>query len=301
MLETDSYNRSEDRVLRQKRRLLRVAAFVAVALALYALAGFVLAPPLIQWVIQKEGRAALHREVTLGKVTFNPFTLETDFLALRIRDRDRQPLLSLRRLHARLGISGIVRRAWRLRDLTIDGPVVAVRVLPNGSLSIADLFQSGGKSGPPPRLIIDHLAIRSGRVDFLDESVAPRFATSLTPVNVEVNDFITIPDEQGEHALQIGFNRESTIRISGKQVLEPLGISGRLEAKNVGLTTFTDRLTAGAPVVVRGGHVDIAIPYDLRRRSNGGIQFDVRNAEVTASCASRTTASPLPPSPISPG
>ena len=26
-------------------------------------------------------------------------------------------------------------------------------------------------------------------------------------------------DEQGEHALQIGFNHESTIRITGKQVL----------------------------------------------------------------------------------
>jgi uncharacterized protein involved in outer membrane biogenesis len=225
--ETNSDDRGSAGALRPNRRgLLRGLAIAAIVVALYALTGFFLVPRLIRWAVQEKGSAALHREVTLGKVAFNPFTLEADLLDLRIRNHDRQPLLSCRRVHVDLQISGIGRRAWRLRELTIDEPLVAVRVLRDGSPSIGDLLKSEDKSSALPRLIVDHLAIHSGRFDFVDESVTPRFAVSFAPVNVDANDLVTLPGEQGEYALQIGFDRGSTIRIAGKQVMQPFAGSG---------------------------------------------------------------------------
>ncbi|HYM59282.1 MAG TPA: DUF748 domain-containing protein [Thermoanaerobaculia bacterium] len=264
------------------RRWVRVLAIAAIAVALYALVGFFVVPRLIRWAVQEKGSTALHREVTVGKVAFNPFTLEADLETLRIRDRDRQPLFSFNRFHVDVQVSGILQRAWRLRELTIDEPNVAVRILRDGSLSIADLLKGDNKSSELPRVIVDHFAIRSGKVDFADDSVAPRFAASFTPVNVDVRDLVTLPGEQGEHALQIGFNRESTIRITGKQVIQPLGISGRIEAKNIVLATFAERLAAIAPIAIHRGHVDAGISYELRRRDPGGIQLDVSHGELTA-------------------
>ncbi len=283
MPENNADDRSSESAFTMRRGLLRGLTIAAIVIVLYTLFGFFLVPPLVRWTIEKRGSAALHRRVTLGNATFNPFTLEANLVALRIRDRDQQPLLSIRRIHLDLQLSGVARRAWRLRDLTLDAPVLSIRILRDGSLTFADLLKSSNeKAGPPPRLIIDHLGIHSGQIAFADESVTPRFAASFTPVNVDVNDLVTLPDEQGEHALQIGFNRESTIRITGRQVLEPLGISGRIEAKNIVLTSFAERLAAIVPLSIRDGRVDLTIPYELRRRDPGGVQFEVSHGELTA-------------------
>src|SRR5205807_4244496 len=59
-----------------RRRLLRFLAVAGMALVLYVLAGFLLVPRLTRLAIEKYGRAALHREVTLREARFNPFTLE---------------------------------------------------------------------------------------------------------------------------------------------------------------------------------------------------------------------------------
>src|SRR5258708_12544414 len=90
----------------RRRRLLRLLAGAGIALVVYGLGGFLLVPPLARWAIEKKGRAALHREVTLREVRFNPFTLDLNLAGLRIRDRDRRPLFDLDRLHLQLAPSG---------------------------------------------------------------------------------------------------------------------------------------------------------------------------------------------------
>ena len=160
------------------RRLRRVIAALGVAVVLYALTGFLVVPRLVRWAVQKKGSQALNRAVTLSEVTFNPFTLDLRARELRIRDRDGQPLFSFDRLHLRLGISGTFKRAWHLRELTIDRPAMQVRFLRDGKLSFADLLNSDDKS-PPSRVIVDRLAIRGGELDFADESATPRNHTPM--------------------------------------------------------------------------------------------------------------------------
>src|SRR5260221_9169767 len=106
-----------------RRRLLRFLAATSIAVVVYALGGFLLVPRLARWAIETKGRAALHREVTLREAHFNPFTLELNLGGLQIRDRDRRPLLDVARLHFTLAPSGILKRAWRLREAQIEGPV----------------------------------------------------------------------------------------------------------------------------------------------------------------------------------
>src|ERR1700686_3053004 len=122
------------------RRLPRLAAGAGGVLSVYALPGFLLVPRLARWAIQEKGRAALHREVTLREVRFNPFTFDLNLSGLRIRDRDLQPLFSLDHLHLELALSGILKRTWRVSELRIDRPYVELRVLRDGKLSVADLL-----------------------------------------------------------------------------------------------------------------------------------------------------------------
>jgi uncharacterized protein involved in outer membrane biogenesis len=268
-----------------RRRLLRLIAAAGIALSLYTLSGFLLVPRLARWAIQEKGRAALHREVTLREISFNPFTLELNLTGLRIRDRDRQPLFSLDRLHLKLALSGIFKRAWRLRELRIDRPSVELRILRDGKPSVADLLTGGNNSATLPRLIIDRFAIRDGKLDFIDESVTPPVAVSFTPVNAEVRDLVTLPEQRGEHALSIAFARGSTkssIRMIGQQTISPFGLSGRIEARNIALPPLTERLSSGAPILLRRGQADVSIDYAVRRRKAGGLQLETTRGELVA-------------------
>lgn len=264
-----------------KRPLLRIIAILAAAVALYAMVGFFAVPPLVRWAVQTKGCEALHRRVTLGEVAFNPFTLRGQARNLDVRDRDGQPLFSLGALEVKLAPSGTLKRAWRLSDLTVDKPALQVRFLRDGKLSFADLFDEKNESKSPTRLIIDHLAIRGGKLDFADESAAPPLRTSFTPLNAEVRDLITIPGEKGEHALSIGFDRGSTIRITGRQVLEPLSISGRIEIRHVDLASNAQRFAPDAPLLLRSGEADAALDYEVRKQPTG-VQVSATKGELTA-------------------
>jgi uncharacterized protein involved in outer membrane biogenesis len=281
--EETSTDRSVERPGR--RRLLRLVAAAGIALSLYTLSGFLLVPRLARWAIQEKGLAALHREVTVREVWFNPFTLELNLTELRILDRDRQPLFSLDRLHLEIALSGIFKRAWRLRELRIDRPSVELRILRDGKPSVADLLTGDNNSAPLPRLIIDRFAIRDGKFDFIDESATPPVAVSLAPVNAEVRDLVTLPEQRGEHALSIAFatgSTKSSIRMIGQQTISPFGLFGRIEARNIAIAPLAERLAPDAPILLRRGQVDVSVDYVLRHRKAGGFRLEATQGELTA-------------------
>lgn len=264
-----------------RRRWVRRAVWAGAILLLYSLTGFFLVPPALRWAIQRKGSEALHRRVTLSEVSFNPFSLRARLHGLRVLDRDGQPLAAVGGIDLRLGLSGIFRRAWRLRELTIDRPSLHVRFLRDGKLSFTDMLSTGGGGSSTPRLIVDRLAIRGGSLEMSDESVTPRFVTTFAPLNAEVRDLITIPGERGEHQLSIGFAKHSSIRIAGRQTLEPLGLSGRIEIKGIELVPLAQRLAEGAPIQLRGGEADASLDYDLRKEASG-VQLRVSHGALTA-------------------
>jgi len=279
---------------RGRRRALKLAVVLVALLAFYALIGFFVVPRVVRWAVEKKGGEALHRTVTLGDVAFNPFTLRARLSALKIRDRDGQPLFSCDGLQLRLGPSGIFDRAWRLRELTLDGPALHVRFLHDGKLSIADLL-TGGEASTPPRVIIDRLSIHGGELDYADESIAPAIRASFEPLNADVNDFVTIPGSHGNHALSVGFGRNTTARVTGTQTLDPLALAGRIQVSRLALADLAKRFAPGASVVIRSGEAEIAIDYDLRKNANG-IQLRVTRGESTVTdlaLASRATSAEL--------
>src|SRR5260221_1095095 len=245
-----------------RRRLLRFLAVAGMALVLYVLAGFLLVPRLTRWAIEKYGRAALHREVTLREARFNPFTLEQTLTGLQIRDRDRRPLFALDRLHLELAPSGIFKRAWRLHDLQVDQPVAQLHILPDGKLSIADPLTGDDHSRSLSRLIIDRFAIRDGKLEIIDESVTPPVTLSFAPANAEVHDLVTLPEGRGRHALSIAFTSggtKSSLRMTGWQTISPLGISGRVYARNIAL-----------PAIVAPAHVVVAAAIQCAAANRDG-------------------------------
>jgi hypothetical protein len=269
------------------RRWRRWILLSGCAVALYAVLGFFVVPWIARHQIVAQARSALEREAVVGPVRFNPFTFRAVVERLQLKDRDGAALFDLDRLVVDLQLSGIFRRAWRFREISVEGPALHLRILPDGRPSIADLMEPAPaperQEAAVPRLIVDLLRLQRGRASFVDTSRSPRFVQEISPLELEVHDLITIPRESGDHTLALGLGKDASLRWRGRQTLDPLHLDGRLELRGIPLARIWEYVAAGQPLVVRSGRGEVLLSYDIQQAADGSVALAVKDASVLAS------------------
>ena len=266
------------------RRLRIWAITTMAAFALYALVGFFIVPKIAHSQIEKQARALLHREATVSRVRFNPFTLAAVVEGLNLKDRDGAELFHLDSLSADFQVSGILRRAFRFREIVVLGPQAVARITADGRLSIADLFEKSADDKPAapgsplPRALVDHFMVRGGAAKFVDESRTPAFVEAVGPLDLELHGLTTIPDESGDHAITLGLGEGARIRWSGRQTVEPLKFVGKVEITNIRLPHLWEYLAATNPLMLRDGKGDLTCSYDIHKGADGELAVDINDA-----------------------
>ncbi len=259
---------------------------MAALLVAYAVIGFLIVPPIAKSQIVKLAARQFHRQATVDRVRFNPFTFTMVVGGFDLRDRDGGDLLKFDRLTVDLQLSGLFRRAWKFRIIRIERPQVVVRIAANGQLSVADLFAAA--TSPPssspartPRIVVGQFKMDAGRVDYVDESRTPRFVETLDPINLDVREFSTIPDVTGDHGLTFGIGPDTRIRWTGRQMIEPLHLEGRCEVTGLSLPLLW-RYAALAPgLELRDGRADISWSYEVRENADG-LSLSISDAALAA-------------------
>jgi hypothetical protein len=257
------------------------------AVGLYAAVGFLVVP----WVARRQlvglARTGLHRVLAVDRVRFNPFTWRGVVQGVQLADRDGEPLFALERLVVDLQLSGLFRRAWRFREIALEGPALHVRLLRDGRLSVADLFEPTPEEREEPfswpRLIVDRFQLRRGRASFADHSRAPAFVQEIAPLELEVHDLITIPKESGDHTLLLGLGKEASLRWSGRQTVDPLHLEGRVELRGIPLDRLWEYLAPTDPMIVRAGRGEVLLRYDVQRAPAGGLTLALREGSLRLS------------------
>lgn len=97
------------------------ACAAAVAVALYAGAGYIGVPYATRTVLEKVASQELGREVTLSDVSFNPWTLVYELKGLTIPEAGSDPLVSLGLLRVDASIQSVFKLAPVIEEVTIDG------------------------------------------------------------------------------------------------------------------------------------------------------------------------------------
>jgi hypothetical protein len=265
--------------LPSRRLLLGVAGGL---LLLYTLLGFFVVPRIIRSQIVSGAREQLHREAQVGDVRFNPFTLAATVTGLRLRDRAGADLITVGGIHANADTFGIFRWALRFTEIRIERPVVSARIMRDGKPSVADLMEAGSSSEPfkLPRLIVDRLQLAAGVVHFTDASRQPAYDTRFEPLDLDVTDLITIPQEGGEHALTIGVGEGAQLKWTGRQTVEPLQFTGRLDITGLDLHKLWGYFAAKGPLDLREGRADLLMPYEIRRGTSKPFEVNLKGASA---------------------
>src|SRR5580692_6274259 len=97
-------------------------------LALYAIVGFLILPPIIRAVAVKQLSTQLDRRVSIQAVKLNPFVPSMTIRGLLIADKDGQPFVSWDEVYVNFQISSLFAKAWTFKEISASKPFVRMRI-----------------------------------------------------------------------------------------------------------------------------------------------------------------------------
>lgn len=245
-------------------------AFVA-ALMIYTLIGFSLVPFLVQHYTPKLAADLIQRQASVREVQFNPFLFTFEAKDLALNEADGKPVFGLKRLFLDFEPGQfLTRRTLTLAELRLEGPAVNLVQDAGGQLNLAKIAESLPKSEepppppseePPPRLLLQHLVLADGSVRFTDESKPEPVTTTVDNLALELNDFSTLPDREGEYTIDAALPNGGKLAWKGDVSLNPVASRGELKIDAFKLATawnfIKDRLNLAEPK----GEIGLAARY----------------------------------------
>jgi len=158
-------------------RLKKIIIGLLVFLVLFTVTGFFIVPPVAKSVLVKKMSQELQRDISIEKISFNPFRFTLTVRGFVIRERDKQePFVSFREMFVNLEGMSLFKKSVIIDEFRLTGPYVHLVRLKDGSYNISDLLAKTKKDPqekdtPPLRFSVNNIRIEAGKAVFQD---APR-------------------------------------------------------------------------------------------------------------------------------
>jgi hypothetical protein len=261
-------------------------AVVIVLFAGYTVFGFFGVPRLLR--TQATGFVAEHyqRQLDIGDIRFNPFTLELRIGAVSFPDAQGQPLVGFQNLLVNLNASSVIRMAPSFASIELGEPFTNVVIRKDGTLNLADLAQPFAAPATPttqpeepPRLAIQNLRVTAGRIDFENHARPTMFHTRLAPITFVLSDFSTTGVGGNTYELRAASVADERFAWNGSFALTPFTSKGRFEVANLNATTLWSYLRDALPFEITRGVINLAGDYEFAARESD-LRLHVKDVTV---------------------
>lgn len=236
----------------------------------YTAAGFGLVPWLVKSQAREHVTTTYQRELTIGEVRFNPFTLALDVRHVALPDSDGRPMLEFDRLFVNFQAISLFRRAWSFEEIMLDRPGARLVVRRDGTINFAYLarLQSAPAAlepvdAPPPRLYIERFAVTSGYADVEDSSRPTPFTASLRPITFTLHRFSTTGNGDNAYELTAESQRGEKLAWSGTFGVSPVSSAGSFKLSSIHARTVWEYLRDALSFEIPSGMLDLAGRYEF--------------------------------------
>ena len=213
--------------MRTWRLLKRAAVVLAALVLLYAAAGFLLAPWLVQHRAGPLLQDKLGRAVSVGTVRTNPFLLTLDMRDVSIEGWHGGPVIAFDRLSADLDWVGLFRRTWTVDTLALQGLRIHLVREPDGALNLAELAQRlAGPQGRQPAqgpqaVVLRQLDVAEASLVFTDLTGAQPASATLAPLSLQASGLSSIANRRATYGMSAALPGGGALDWSGSAVLRP--------------------------------------------------------------------------------
>ncbi len=181
-----------------RSKIVLILAAVALAVALYAAFGFLIAPKLVRSALLENIPKTMPVTPTVGEIHINPFLLQVEIKDLALHGDRGEKLVGFERLFVDFEFSSLWKRAYTFAVIDVTAPFVNAAVSPDGALNLLKLRPKPSppkpdekKNEPLPRVHIGSFKVTQGSMSYDDRSRPSEFAASLEPINFELKNFTT--------------------------------------------------------------------------------------------------------------
>jgi len=275
--------------VRIRRLLLWVALPALILVLLYTVLGFYAVPRLLRSGVHDFVSKNYHREVSLGDVRFNPYTLRLDVRDFSLPDADGKPMLAFQHLLVDLTVASIWHRGPDFEAIRLEQPFARVLIKPDGTLNFSELAlppDPNAKPEPPStkpaRLFIKHFNLVAGNVAFEDLAHPSAFRTEIKPISFDLHDFATVGKEGGAYSLNGASEAGERFSWSGSLNTYPLASRGKFEVADLQAKTIWSYLRDSVQFELPSGAISIAGEYDFTAATSPvGLGVTVHDITVT--------------------
>lgn len=161
------------KTLAKRPSVRKYALWTGAVLAVFAVAGFLVVPPILKSVLTRQLGEKLHREVAIREIQFNPFVLAVKINGFSMKERDGSgPFVSFDELYLDFQLASVYRGGPVLRDIILKSPRLHVARGEDLKYNFSDLLEEfapkPGSSSKPLRYSLNNIEIVGGGVDFED-------------------------------------------------------------------------------------------------------------------------------------
>jgi hypothetical protein len=155
----------------------RIGITVLVLLFLFTIGGFLVVPHVLRGILTGQIATSLHRQVSVGKIRFNPYTLRLQINDVRVAGHgNEKPLAALGHLDLKAGWSSVFRIKPIVKEITLDEPAINVVRKSDGTFNFSDLLVPSAAPTPsarskPLKFSVSNIRIHDGDITFDDEKV----------------------------------------------------------------------------------------------------------------------------------
>jgi hypothetical protein len=155
------------------RRIFKYLIWAAVMLLIITVAGFLILPPVLQSYLTKTLSENFHRELTVGAVKINPFTLSITINGVEIKERSGSgTFMSFDELYLNFSSLSIIKRAPIVQEFKLVRPYFQITRYDDGSYNFSDLIvreEPKKEEGTAPvAFSLNNIIIKDGSIDFFD-------------------------------------------------------------------------------------------------------------------------------------
>ncbi|MCL4798139.1 MAG: DUF748 domain-containing protein [Burkholderiales bacterium] len=272
----------------RSRRLRKTAWWILGIVAFIAVAGFLVAPPIVKSLAEKRLTALLGREVTIERVAINPFVLSAKVAGLAVKPRaadapDSGPLFAFEELYARLSYASIARFAPVIGEIRLVRPELHLVRRTDRSYNVQDLIDAllGGppaEEGPPARYSVNNAQLIDGRVTLDDRPEQKRHEVTGINLNVPALSSLDVHvDRFVEPKLEAVINGHP-LRVVGETKPFQDSLETRLSAdlSDVDLPRYLDYSPVELAFTLPSGRLDATIELAFVQAPGKGASLTVR-------------------------
>jgi hypothetical protein len=281
----------------------KLALWISGLLVFYTIIGFLILPPIVRSVAEKQISQQLNRKVSIQSVKINPFVLSATVDGLLIADKDGTPFVSWDEVYVNFQLSSFFGRAWVFKEISTTKPFVHVQMNKDYTFNFSDLIAKFSTNAAPAKTISKPLVLRIERLHiggataaYVDFTTREPFKRTLGPLDITLENFRTDPDNKNPYSFAGTTDAGERIAWSGYFYLNPLRSEGDLTLDNLTLNKYAPLYQDLVRFEIRDGNVGLHVNYQFELSATNRVaivndaSFALRNLKIAQAGATNNIA-----------